>query len=106
MGQGGAIFIDLENIEGQGVEINEVGKIRVDTEIVDTVDVDSFADLSKLEKKGQNLFHETEGSGDPVEGTPGEDGAGNKSGFGANGYSRRGCPDPGQAFSKRSFTKN
>ncbi|RLB84317.1 MAG: flagellar basal body rod protein FlgG, partial [Deltaproteobacteria bacterium] len=25
---------------------------------------------------GQNLFHETEGSGNPVEGTPGENGAG------------------------------
>jgi flagellar basal-body rod protein FlgF len=66
LGQGGAIFIDLENIQGQGVEINEIGEIRVDTEIVDTVDVVTFADLSKLEKKGQNLFAYTGNTGDEI----------------------------------------
>jgi flagellar basal-body rod protein FlgF len=66
LGQGGAIFIDLANIEGQGVEINEFGEIRVDTDIVDTVDVVTFADLSKLEKKGQNIFAYTGDAGEEI----------------------------------------
>jgi len=66
MGQGGAIAIDLANIEGQGVEINGIGEIRVGTEIVDTIDVVTFADLKKLEKKGQNLFAYTGNTGDEI----------------------------------------
>ena len=47
-------------------EINSSGEIRVDTEIVDTIDVVTFADLSKLEKKGQNLFAYTGNTGDEI----------------------------------------
>ncbi|MCP3941188.1 MAG: flagellar hook-basal body protein [Desulfobacteraceae bacterium] len=56
LGQGGAIFIDMDNVKGLGPEINEIGEIRVDGDIVDTLDVVTFEDLNKLEKKGQNLF--------------------------------------------------
>ncbi len=66
LGQGGAIFIDVANIKGQGVEINSVGEIRVDTEVVDTLDVVSFADLNKLEKKGQNIFAYTGNTEDEI----------------------------------------
>jgi flagellar basal-body rod protein FlgG len=66
LGQGGAIFIDLENVEAEGPEINEIGEIRVDGDIVDTLDVVTFADLSKLEKKGKNLFAYTGNMGDEI----------------------------------------
>ncbi|WP_022664692.1 flagellar hook-basal body protein [Desulfospira joergensenii] len=54
LGQGGAIVIDL--VQGQEPYINEAGEILVDGEIVDTLDIVTFADLKKLEKKAQNLF--------------------------------------------------
>ena len=64
LGQGGAIFIDMENVEGQGPEINGIGEIRVGGDIVDTLDVVTFEDLGKLEKKGQNLFTYTGNTAD------------------------------------------
>lgn len=66
LGQGGAIFIDTTTIEGQGIEINSAGEIRVGEEVVDTLDVVSFEDLSKLERKGQNLFVYTGNTGDEI----------------------------------------
>ncbi|MBF0572818.1 MAG: flagellar hook-basal body protein [Desulfamplus sp.] len=50
-GQNGDITIN-----GQKVEINEAGEIRVDGVLVDTFDVVTFDDLTKLDKKGGNLF--------------------------------------------------
>ena len=64
LGQGGAIFIDMENVEGQGPEINGIGEIRVGGDIVDTLDVVTFEDLGKLEKKVQNLFAYTGNTAD------------------------------------------
>ncbi len=66
LGQGGAIFIDQANVEGEGPEINEAGEIRVGGEIVDTLDVVTFADLSKLEKKGATLFAYTGNTADEI----------------------------------------
>ncbi len=66
LGQGGAIFIDIENVEGQGPEINGIGEIRVGGDIVDTLDVVTFEDLGKLEKKGQNLFVYTGNTADEI----------------------------------------
>ncbi len=66
LGQGGAIFIDMANVEGQGPEINGIGEIRVGGDIVDTLDVVTFEDLGKLEKKGQNLFAYTGNTGDEI----------------------------------------
>jgi flagellar basal-body rod protein FlgG len=42
----------------------------------DNVLVTTFVNPAGLFAVGQNLFHETEGSGDPLEGTPGENGSG------------------------------
>ena len=56
LGQGGAIIIDLQNITAQGAEINQIGEIRVDGDIIDTLDIVSFGELDKLEKVGQNLL--------------------------------------------------
>jgi len=66
LGQGGAIFIDPANIQGEGIEISGTGEIRVGTEIVDTLDIVTFADLSKLEKKGQNIYAYTGNTGDEI----------------------------------------
>jgi flagellar basal-body rod protein FlgF len=66
LGQGGAIFIDMENVEGQGPEINSIGEIRVGGDVVDTLDVVTFEDLNKLEKKGQNLFMYTGNTADEI----------------------------------------
>ncbi|MBF0378794.1 MAG: flagellar hook-basal body protein [Desulfamplus sp.] len=43
-------------INGQKVEINEAGEIWVDGVLVDTLDVVTFDDLDKLDKKGGDLF--------------------------------------------------
>ncbi|MBF0211201.1 MAG: flagellar hook-basal body protein [Desulfamplus sp.] len=43
-------------INGQRVDINEAGEVRVDGVLVDTLDVVTFEDLNKLDKKGANLF--------------------------------------------------
>ncbi|MCP4721927.1 MAG: flagellar hook-basal body complex protein, partial [Desulfobacteraceae bacterium] len=66
LGQGGAIFIDLANVETEGPEINEIGEIRVGGDIVDTLDVVTFEDLTRLEKKGKNLFAYTGNTGDEI----------------------------------------
>ncbi|MCP4718329.1 MAG: flagellar hook-basal body protein, partial [Desulfobacteraceae bacterium] len=66
LGQGGAIFIDIGNVEAEGPEINEIGEIRVGGDIVDTLDVVTFEDLSRLEKKGKNLFAYTGNTGDEI----------------------------------------
>ncbi|MFH2093674.1 MAG: flagellar hook-basal body protein [Pseudomonadota bacterium] len=55
MGQGGAIAIGGENI-GQGLGINRAGEISIGGEIIDTLDIVTFADLKKLKREGANLF--------------------------------------------------
>ena len=64
LGQGGAVFIDTET--GEEPHINEAGEIRLGGEIVDTLDVVTFADLSRLEKKGANLFAYTGNTTDEI----------------------------------------
>ncbi len=44
--------------------------------VEENVLISTFINPAGLSAEGQNLFLPTEGSGDPVEGTPGEDGAG------------------------------
>ena len=56
LGQGGPIIIDLADAQGQDPHINEAGEIIVNGEIVDTLDIVTFADLQKLEKKADNLY--------------------------------------------------
>lgn len=51
-------------INGQRVEINEAGEIWVDGALIDTLEVVTFEDLTKLEKKGRDLFSYT---GDPAD---------------------------------------
>ncbi len=55
MGQGGAIALDVDNIE-HDLQVNDAGDIMVAGEIVDTLDIVTFADLRKLERNGQNLL--------------------------------------------------
>jgi len=64
LGQGGAIILDLQNVRDPGAEINEVGEIRVDGDVVDVLDVVDFQDPDKLEKTGDNLLVYT---GDPAD---------------------------------------
>jgi len=59
LGQGGAIII-----EGREAEINEIGEIRVDGDVVDTLDVVNFQEPDNLEKVGLNLSIY---SGDPAD---------------------------------------
>lgn len=66
LGQGGAIFIDPVAVAGEGPEINEAGDIRVGGEIIDTLDVVTFQDLNKLEKKGANLLAYTGNTADEI----------------------------------------
>ncbi len=56
LGQGGAIAIDLENDPGPGPEINEIGEIRLNGDLVDVLDIVTFENPQKLEKSGENLF--------------------------------------------------
>lgn len=56
LGQGGAILLDLQTVTARGAEINSIGEIRVDGDVVDTLDVVNFQDLDMLEKIGQNLL--------------------------------------------------
>jgi flagellar basal-body rod protein FlgG len=50
-GENGAIIL-----QGNAIRINEDGQIEVDGEIVDTLQLVHFADLTQLEKDGQNQF--------------------------------------------------
>jgi flagellar basal-body rod protein FlgG len=56
LGQGGAIIIDLGDVQNEGPEINAIGEIRVAGDVVDTLDVVDFEQKDKLEKMGQNLM--------------------------------------------------
>lgn len=67
LGQGGAIFLDLQNVTDQGAEINWAGEIRLDGDVVDTLDVVNFQDVDKLEKVGQNLLAYSGDPGDEVQ---------------------------------------
>lgn len=58
LGQGGAIVLG----EASTAQINSVGEIRANGEIVDTLDIANFADPDQLEKNGENLMSYT---GDP-----------------------------------------
>ncbi len=51
IGKNGPITID-----GEQVDVNEKGEIYVDGNLVDSLDVVDFSDLTKLEKKGKNNF--------------------------------------------------
>lgn len=61
LGQGGAIII-----EGREAEINGIGEIRVDGDVVDTLDVVDFQDPDTLEKVGQNILAYTGNPADEV----------------------------------------
>lgn len=67
LGQGGAIVIDLLNVREQGAEINEIGEIRVDGDVVGVLDIVDFADKDKLEKIGQNLMNYDGNPGDEIQ---------------------------------------
>ncbi|MCP3874232.1 MAG: flagellar hook-basal body protein [Desulfobacteraceae bacterium] len=55
MGQGGGIVIDADNLE-HDLTINQIGEMMIAGEIIDTLDIVTFADLEKLERDGQNLL--------------------------------------------------
>ena len=55
MGQGGAIAIDDKDVE-QDLSVNQNGEIMLSGQIVDTLDIVTFKDLSKLERQGQNFL--------------------------------------------------
>ena len=59
LGQAGAIAFDLANDPGTGPEINEDGEIRLNGDLIDTLDIVTFADVGKLEKTGKNLMEYT-----------------------------------------------
>jgi len=55
MGQGGAITLD--NVKGiQDLSVNQNGEIFLDETIVDTLDIVTFKELSKIERDGKNLL--------------------------------------------------
>ncbi len=56
LGQGGPIVIDMLAAGGQEPQVNEGGEITVNGEIVDTLDVVTFADLTKMERGSGNLL--------------------------------------------------
>ena len=64
MGEGGAIIIDLNNTTAQGADINEIGEIRVDGDLVGTLDIVDFEDRDRLQKLGNNLLSY---EGDPAD---------------------------------------
>jgi flagellar basal-body rod protein FlgG len=66
LGQGGAIAINTTEVE-ETVEINENGQITINNELVDTLDIVTFADRDKLEKEGQNLFAYTGDTADELQ---------------------------------------
>ena len=66
MGQGGAIAIDVENIE-QDLSINKIGEILLSGEIVDSLDIVTFKELKKLERDGANLLSYTGETTDEIQ---------------------------------------
>ena len=67
MGQGGAILIDLEEGGPETININEIGEIFVDEDVVGILDVVDFADRQKIVQQGENLCAYT---GDPRDEIP------------------------------------
>lgn len=55
MGQGGAIAIDAEDTE-LGLGFNQAGDITLGGEIIDTLDIVTFNDLTQLKRSGKNLL--------------------------------------------------
>ena len=55
LGQGGAIALVLGNAEHE-LGINKIGQISVNNEVIDQLDVVTFADLRKLKRDGKNLL--------------------------------------------------
>ncbi len=55
MGQSGAIVIDGNNI-AQDLSINQTGEISLEGEVVDTLDIVTFANLRKMERVMGNLL--------------------------------------------------
>ncbi len=65
MGQGGAIFLNAVDPD-TSVSVDESGQIFVNNEILDTFDVVTFEDMTKLENTGDNLFVYTGESADEI----------------------------------------
>jgi len=55
LGQGGAIAIDINNIE-QGLSVNQNGEIILSGEVIDSFDIVTFENLRKIERGGLNLL--------------------------------------------------
>ncbi|MCG8563506.1 MAG: flagellar hook-basal body protein [Desulfobacterales bacterium] len=66
LGQGGAIAIDPVNDPGTGPEINGDGEIRLNGDLIDTLDIVTFENTDKLEKVGENLFDYTGDTTDEI----------------------------------------
>ncbi len=65
MGQGGAIFLNVVDPD-TSVNVDESGQIFVNNEILDTFDVVTFEDMTKLDNIGDNLFVYTGDSADEI----------------------------------------
>nr|NJM03812.1 flagellar hook-basal body protein [Desulfobacula sp.] len=55
LGQGGAIAIDGEEME-ETLSINQIGEISLGGEVLDTLDIVTFADKRKLDREAENLL--------------------------------------------------
>lgn len=66
--------------EATSIDISKDGTVNVSTpagnQVVGTIDLVRFTNPAGLSAEGGNLFRETEASGAPVTGTPGQDGFG------------------------------
>jgi flagellar basal-body rod protein FlgG len=64
LGQGGAIVVDLNETTAEGPDINEIGEIRVNGDVVGVLDVVTFEDRDRLTKIGNSLLSY---DGDPAD---------------------------------------
>ncbi len=55
LGQGGAIAINVGDAESE-LGINRAGEISIAGDVIDTLDIVTFEDMSKLKRDGQNLL--------------------------------------------------
>ena len=65
LGQGGAIVIDGGFAQGT-FAVNEEGQIEANGDIIDILDVVTFADRDKLKKQGNNLYEYTGDTTDEI----------------------------------------
>ncbi len=67
-------------IDATSIDISQDGTVNVNTpagnQVVGTIDLVRFTNPAGLSAEGGNLYRETEASGAPVTGTPGQDGFG------------------------------